>query len=390
MLFRNHTSRFKNLAGNLILLAITLIFLYLSGEIFARYYFSQTDATNKELKLYQRSEILGWEFLAGASAVHGPGNPPPQIKINSLGMRDSETTIKKPKNTVRIALLGDSFTFGMITDQEKIFPYLLEQKLNKELKSKKRKYEVLNFGVIGYTTDQQYLQLREKVLQFSPDIVAVMFFAGNDATEMRAHKWIMDKDGKLLKMKDIYHIITQDNQLRRKRTPYSLSTPFLTLVKERGRVLLAKLGLSVSQPLLLWSNFLPVTHRYGDRKIFEYFNKVKSMLKEIKKIDDESRIKTLITIIPTDFQTNLKYLLKYPGAPITGQQLINPNLGTRPQKIINEFVEKQSIEVLDLLPIFKPVTGDLYFTKDDPHFTPAGHQKTAEALFQRLVELRWI
>jgi hypothetical protein len=40
--------------------------------------------------------------------------------------------------------------------------------------------EVLNFGVPGYGTAQQFLQLRDRVWQFSPDMVVLQFHAGND------------------------------------------------------------------------------------------------------------------------------------------------------------------------------------------------------------------
>jgi hypothetical protein len=42
------------------------------------------------------------------------------------------------------------------------------------------KVEVMNFGVGGYNTSQELLTLRHDALDFSPDLVLVAFFAGND------------------------------------------------------------------------------------------------------------------------------------------------------------------------------------------------------------------
>ena len=40
--------------------------------------------------------------------------------------------------------------------------------------------EVMNFGVDGYGTAQEFFTLLEDVWQFSPDIVVLAFFPGND------------------------------------------------------------------------------------------------------------------------------------------------------------------------------------------------------------------
>jgi len=102
------------------------------------------------------------------------------IKINSKGLRDREHSVKKPPGTLRIAVLGDSFTEGMQVPMEQDFCKILESELNKCKTFLPKKIEVINFGVSTYGTAQEYLTLKNHVWNYSPDIVILAIFTGND------------------------------------------------------------------------------------------------------------------------------------------------------------------------------------------------------------------
>lgn len=93
-------------------------------------------------------------------------------KINSYGWRDKELSLKKPQNTYRIAVLGDSLVEAFQVESDRTFLALTEQQLNEE---HKLKVELMNFGHGGYTQSEELLVLENQVEQFSPDMVIVFF-----------------------------------------------------------------------------------------------------------------------------------------------------------------------------------------------------------------------
>ena len=92
-----------------------------------------------------------------------------QVSTNSFGMREHETTIEKPSNTFRIAIISDSATFGYRVRVEDRWSSILQELLNNQVKTEK--VEVLNFAVPGYNTKQELILLENKVLEFKPDVI---------------------------------------------------------------------------------------------------------------------------------------------------------------------------------------------------------------------------
>ena len=105
------------------------------------------------------------------------------IRINSAGLRDHEHTKTKPANTLRIAILGDSYAEARQVSIEETFLAVLERELAKCPYVSGRQVDVINFGVSGYGTAQELMTLRHKVWDYSPDIVILAFLTGNDLTD---------------------------------------------------------------------------------------------------------------------------------------------------------------------------------------------------------------
>jgi lysophospholipase L1-like esterase len=91
----------------------------------------------------------------------------PQVSTNSLGYRDREPGPKDP-NRYRIAVIGDSFTWGQGIEVQERFTNLIEASLGP-------RYEVLNFGIPGHDMPE-HLQVLARVLPLHPDFVLLQLF----------------------------------------------------------------------------------------------------------------------------------------------------------------------------------------------------------------------
>jgi hypothetical protein len=120
-----------------------------------------------------RPNVSGWYRTEGEA----------YIQMNSDGFRDREHTKVKPENTFRIALLGDSFVEALQVPLDQDLAAVIERELSSCTALAGRKAEVINFGVTGYGTDQELITLREKVWDYSPDIVVLDFYTGNDIVD---------------------------------------------------------------------------------------------------------------------------------------------------------------------------------------------------------------
>jgi len=117
--------------------------------------------------MYRRNgnPYLRYELIPGASYE--------QVKVNPQGFRGPERSFKKPANTYRILILGDSETLCLLVPEKDTLAARLEGLLNQG--SKNLRYEVLNFGVEGYNTFQELEQLKIKGLQYDPDLIILNY-----------------------------------------------------------------------------------------------------------------------------------------------------------------------------------------------------------------------
>ena len=97
--------------------------------------------------------------------------------LHSNGLRESGITEAKPAGVYRIVLLGDSQVEGIQVALEDTAGQLLEKRLTKLLG---RPVQVLNFGVSGYSTVQEFLLMKREVFKYSPDMVLM----GYDSRDM--------------------------------------------------------------------------------------------------------------------------------------------------------------------------------------------------------------
>jgi len=100
------------------------------------------------------------------------------VRFNSVGFRGPEWARPGPAGGLRIAVLGDSMTAAIATDEERTFVRRLEAAL--ATGEAPGPVEVMNFGVASASTGSELVTWREVAAGYRPDIVLLAFFTGND------------------------------------------------------------------------------------------------------------------------------------------------------------------------------------------------------------------
>ena len=176
---------------NLLISLITFFLLSVAGEIILRAIDSDDKPGNLSLFVSNPNETGSYRLKPNLDIVTSIGSKKFTIRTNSFGMRWHEISKRKRSGVVRIAFIGDSYTFGEWADRvENSFVGVFDSLLNKD------EFEVLNFGVGGYGLNDMKLQLEEEILQFDIDYLVLMFFNGNDFrdTYLGINKYVI-RDG---------------------------------------------------------------------------------------------------------------------------------------------------------------------------------------------------
>jgi hypothetical protein len=115
----------------------------------------------------------GWFHRPGSRGRSDLGGPDRgEVTINALGLRGGELPRAKAPGTVRVLVFGDSFVFGVGVSEEHLLTSHLQRRLGPGV-------EVVNMGVSGFSTDQEYLLFEDVGAALAPDLV-LLFAVDND------------------------------------------------------------------------------------------------------------------------------------------------------------------------------------------------------------------
>jgi hypothetical protein len=169
-------SRLRRFGAKLMLVTGGLLFGCLVAEIALRiigYSYPIFYETDHDRGYAPIPNVEGWFWVENKTYV----------KMNSAGFRDREHTISKPEHTIRIAVIGDSFSEARQVPMESAFWSVMERELPGCASFAGKNVEVFNFGVGGYGTASELMTLRQRVWAYSPDIVLLTFTIYNDVTD---------------------------------------------------------------------------------------------------------------------------------------------------------------------------------------------------------------
>jgi len=294
-----------------------------------------------------------------------------KININSAGYRDKEFSLFKDAATTRIALVGDSFTFGTGVSFGERSSDLLEKLLRKS----GHKVETFSFGIPDTETEEHTYLLSHEIARYHPDIVLLMFYVGND---------IIDN-------------LKVQQGVAKSYTHQSFAVQWIQYIRNHSQLVRFLELKAFSIPLLRrMYNYVKSTSMMGEvgeqMSIFDTTYKINAPLWQstfhaLKHFSSTARrlgIPESIVLLPTRIQYDrdiLNSLLERNHLDARHFRV------SRPNDLICAFVQKQlRAPCWDALPAFTDAAKshhNIYFPVNG-HWTPLGHRIMAEFLAKKL------
>lgn len=311
-------------------------------------------------------------------------------RFNSHGYRDYERSLVKPHNAFRIAILGDSMTEGIGVSLERTFCALTEKDLRDPYN---KKFEVMNFGVSGYATGDEYILLKKEVMDYSPDMVVLVFFSGND---------LIGNYSRIERLKRrFYFDIDEDNNLVLDDSYYK---KYLNSTEGRLRLLLDGRSRVLRGLITLYRDLaayrrwgIPIGSRFNafDVELAVYDVELSDDYKTAWKITEQllSRFKEYVESKNAKFlMVSIPAGIQFLEPEVPQAKLLSRSLNDKPEQILHQISSRKGINYLDLLPVFmakNKESGEIpYFITSGQygHLNEIGHKWVSEALSRYIYE----
>ncbi len=308
---------------------LSLMIVGLGGELMTRLAWRghPAMATDERSSCFRYDAELGWSPVAN-STNHFQHVRSITAHHNAEGFRDKP---RGPKVKNRIAFVGDSFVWGYDAEEAERFTDKLEALLPG--------WEMINLGVNGYGTDQEWILIQKWFDHYQPDIV-VLVFCNNDTTDNTAH---VTPGGYY---KPYFEVV--DGQLVRRGIPVSKSMPYYRL----------------ESPWLFKSRLVEMlVSRYVDWKSPQ----------------PRSAVNPTGTLVGA-----MKAYVAAKGAKFVLAYVSDDDMAQK-----RSLCESQKIDYLFLLEFFFQ-TEDCVYEKGKGNWTPKGHDYVCSMLYQFLVGKHYV
>jgi hypothetical protein len=126
------------------------------------------EATSERSLAYDHDAELGWAPIPNSSSIVTTSRTI-HVQHNSLGLRDIAFA-RDARPTM--LFIGDSFVWGVDVEAGERFTDLLRDRISS--------HTIVNAGVSGYGTDQEYLWLQRLWPKLEPAVVVLIFCTAND------------------------------------------------------------------------------------------------------------------------------------------------------------------------------------------------------------------
>jgi len=327
--------------------------------------------------LMQYHPRLGWKLSPNWQGTHKHHDFEVRYTTDGHGFR-SDSAARKGRDGLQTAFVGDSFTFGLGVHDDATFVHHLNELSDGALVCR-------NYAVPGYSTDQEYLLIRERLLHLEPEVVVLVTYLGNDLFDNELPFPLQAQ-----RAKPYFEMTPAGLTLR--NVPVPLQTKSQAgQESDLAQVVFANSG-GNNRGLL--AKFL------GRLEILRLFKIQGERLFERELVLDDGRFDSAVNLY-VEIVQEMRQVCKESGTALMVVLLPGQSYVQRPwsvsarvqaflrQEVINRMHTLQ-IEVIDLATRLKQGHAsrqEAWFYPNEGHLTPAGHSVVAEMLAESLMML---
>jgi len=327
---RKNPHKLRSLGINVMLSILSVSVFICSSEMLARIQYTPQKISSDGIFEYDHKKVFRLKENQN-NTFHGV-----PFTTNSFGYRDEHIDVKKPENTKRILVVGDSISFGDSVLDHETYPSVLEDMLNSAAKEKGVNIEVINTAAPGNSPFQEYYDLKQG-MKFDPDVV-VLQFTLNDVIEQYAG-WVFTELGEqevqsndsktyeelLLGMRDmsyVEHVLKQNSAL------YLFLKDMQSRIRFKANSQEAVMAKAQQQEVYTAEKLVKDPQ---DPEVLKAWENALSWIEQMAELAKKDEIPFIILATPFDFQFSLEQQYAYP------------------QRILQQFAEKHGVEYVDLL-----------------------------------------
>jgi hypothetical protein len=375
------TMSLKRMSQNVLLLLIGIITMLTLIEIGLRIWYPPPNLVRSYVI---PDPILGWRMEPNASVVRKRPEYRVELSMNSHGWRDVEHSYDKPEDVYRIVLLGDSFMEACQVKLEDSMAHQLEQLAHQ---SGYQEVEVINLGVSGYGTYQEYLAFIEEGIKYDPDLVLLAFYADNDVhnnsyaishafwgdndPHFFSRPYLVVKNGDWQEVKPDYERACAEAYNKPIWQETALYGVYRVYVIERSLDNLAETG-----------GVRGVYFCHPTREYEEAWEATGESFSRLNQAVVQAGARLIVFTVPANFEVEphkMQIVLKQAENP--EQLCLEEDIAN---KRIKQMLDDLQIPVIDLMQPFREADVPLFYDLD-PHWNVEGHRLAAEVVFETLV-----
>lgn len=367
-----------------ILPAVSILISLIAAEMYFRTFSPQI---MEHHKMFRYDPSLGWTFVPDKKgAIFYPGEVSNYIKTNHHGFRD--TTFPSAHDQLKkIIVLGDSFVSNISITAEDVFTEVMEANLDGTT--------VMNFGVNGYSTVQEYILLDKVLHEYTPELLILLIYIRNDFVENLGFAWSGIQRPKALLNGDASDILL--SPVPGYRPQLTSDHPIIQLlkkfhvcyfIKRRSEYIIHRVQHLIKPslaftPTKLTPEELYLCRRIPNKKTIVMYRIMELLLLKFAEACQSHDVPLLFVIAPSMVQVGRDlwaHMLDQYKQTGDDYDCAIPN-----RKLV-AFAKKARVPILDLLPVLQTATlkGQSLYNLKEQHWTKEGNHAVAYAILDYL------